>query len=116
MKMATQKITSRKNPEQTTLPMDIALHRRILNFLNDALQPGDLVYEKLPPPNPEMDHNHEERPMQEINHEALTPERRKILDPEIATEIISFRDREYPLGFRNVEEVLMLQTFDVRVL
>ena len=110
--MATKKTAARKHPAKTTAQMDVAIHRRILNFLNEAIQPGDLVYEKLSPPNPEMEHEHEEGEIHEINQQELKPERRKILDPETATEIIAFRDREYPLGFRNVAEALKLKTLD----
>ena len=49
--MATKKTAARKHPAKTTAQMDVAIHRRILNFLNEAIQPGDLVYEKLSPPN-----------------------------------------------------------------
>jgi hypothetical protein len=114
--MATQKNSSRKSREETTVQMDVAIHRRILNFLNEAIQPEDLVYEKLPPPNPEMDQNHNENQVHEINPEVLKLERRKILDPNIATEIINFRDREYPLGFRTVQEVLKLDIFNIDLL
>ena len=96
--MATQETSSGKNREETTVQLELAIHRRVLNFLNEAIQPQDLVYEKLPPPNPEMDHVHEDNPVEQ----AL--ERRKILDPDIAKEIIEFRDREFPLGFRNLKE------------
>src|SRR5690349_24491654 len=89
MNMASQKTSSRRNAEKTTAQMDVAIHRRILNFLNEAIQPADLIYEKLPPPNPEMDHDHEERDIHEITRQGRKQDRRRILDPEIATEIIA---------------------------
>ena len=90
--------------------LEVAVHRRLLTFLNDANQPQDLVYEKLPSPAPEMhqDHDHE-RGADQLTGRA--PSRRKILDPDIAEEIIEFRDREFPLGFRNVKDLLELKGF-----
>ncbi len=108
--MATKKTSSVKSRKAKTVQLEVAIHRRILNFLNEAIQPQDLVYEKLTPPNPEIDPMHEDHPVE------LMPERRKILDPEIATEIINFRDQEFPFGFRNVTEVLKLKAFNRRYL
>jgi Domain of unknown function (DUF1929)./Glyoxal oxidase N-terminus. len=106
--MATQETSSQKNREAKTFKLDIAVHRRILNFLNEAIQPEDLVYEKVPLPNPEVDPIHEDNP------EELKLKRKKILDFEVAKEVIEFRDQEYPLGFRNLKEVLDLKVFDRR--
>jgi Galactose oxidase-like, Early set domain len=91
--------------------LDPALHRRVLNFLNEALQPQDLMFEKLPPPNPEMDHDHEDHEDHEDHQERRAVDRRRILGRDIAKEIIEFRDREFPLGFRNVKELLKLEAF-----
>jgi hypothetical protein len=66
------------------------------------------MFEKLPPPNPEMDHTHEDH---EDHRERRAVDRRRILDPDIAKEIIEFRDREFPLGFRHVRELLELEAF-----
>src|SRR5215510_11555010 len=112
--MPTQKRSSRKNREKTTVRLESAIHRRVLNFLNEANQPQDLVYEKLPPPNPEMDLLREGNHDHENNTAMPKLERRKILDPEIAMKIIDFRDREFPLGFRNVKEVQKLKAFNRR--
>jgi hypothetical protein len=112
--MPTQKRSSRKNREKTTVRLESAIHRRVLNFLNEAIQPQDLVYEKLPPPNPEMDQLHENNQDHANNPAMPKLERRKILDPEIAMKIIDFRDREFPLGFRNVKEVQKLKAFNRR--
>ena len=70
--MATQETSSQKNREAKTFKLDIAVHRRILNFLNEAIQPEDLVYEKAPLPNPEVDPIHEDNP------EELKLKRKKI--------------------------------------
>src|SRR5215210_1396744 len=107
--MTTEEASSQRN----LVELDVAVHRRILGFLNDAVQPEDLVYEKLPTPNPEMDTDHHG---EAIEHEPKDrPQaRRTILDPDVADEIMLFRDREFPLGFRNMKELLQLETFAPR--
>lgn len=106
--MATAKRSSRENGKAESLRLEPATHRRILHFLNEAAQPEDLVYEKVPLPNPEIDPVHEDNP------EELVPKREEILDFEVAKDVIEFRDHEYPLGFRNLKEVLDLEVFDRR--
>src|SRR4030095_13169824 len=94
----------------TRVQLELPVHRRILDFINAAIEPQDLMYEKAAPPNPEGDHEHEEP-------QDLPPRRsegrRKILEPDIAEEITTFRDRDFPLGFRNVNELLKLKAFDL---
>ena len=109
--MALQDAPSQKNQGEAAVQLDLALHRRVLNFLNEAIQPQDLMFEKLPPPNPEMDHDHEVHEDHEDHEERRAVDRRRILGPDIAKEIIEFRDREFPLGFRNVKELLELEAF-----
>jgi hypothetical protein len=98
--------TLREEP-QPAVALESAAHRRILAFLNDAVQVEDLMYERRPVPNPEMDHEHDEG-----GHERAVL-RRTVLDQEAAREVLEFRDREFPLGFRNVKELLGLDAFRV---
>lgn len=82
--------------------LDAPAHRRILNFINAAVQPEDLMYEKAAILG--------EGELHEDEHGgALRPERKKLLEPEVARKIIAFRDREFPLGFRNVKEITVLE-------
>lgn len=104
------KTIPRKPPDPKEVKFQPATHRRILNFLNDAVQPEDLVYEKMPQVHDEGNPIHEDNP------EDLRPKRKKILDPEIAKEILWLRDSEYPLGFRNLKEVLAIRLFDQKYL
>lgn len=106
--MTTQETSSQTNLEAKAFKLDPAVHRRILNFLNEAIQPEDLVRERVPLPNPEIDPIHEDNP------EELKPKEKKILDFEVAKEILEFRDQEHPLGFRNLKELLNLKVFDRR--
>jgi hypothetical protein len=100
---AARTISATMNREATTVEMDVSMHRRILTFLNEAVRPEDLIYEKLPLPNPELDPIHEDNPEE---HE---PKRNMLTDPKIARAIFDYRDLEYPLGFRNLKEVLELE-------
>ena len=88
--MALQEAPSHENHGDAAIQLDPALHRRVLNFLNEAIQPQDLMFEKLPPPNPKMDHTHEGHEGQRERRAAV---RRRILDRDIAEEILQFRDR-----------------------
>ena len=108
--MDTHEIATLKTREPKTIKLETAVHRRILGFLNDAILPEDLVYEKSFAPNPEMDPVHEDNP------EEHAPKRKKILDMNVAKALIEFRDREFPLGFRNLHEVLDLKVWDRGIL
>ncbi len=106
--MSTEQVLHQSKFDPSDIKLDAPLHRRILSFLNAAVQPEDLVYEKPRLPNPEVDPIHEDHP------EALQQRRKKILDPEVAKAIIEFRETEYPFGFRTIREVLGLRVFDRR--
>jgi len=85
------------------LDLDPSIHRRILNFLNDAVWVEDLVYERTTNVHPEGN------PVHEDNLAELREKPKKILDFQIAKKIIDFRDREYPLGFRNIKELFHIK-------
>ena len=104
--MATKTASPRTRPAEPKAQMEPAVHRRVLHFLNEAVRPEDLEREKPPPPAPEP-HGHENGG--DGAHVRET-HRRAILDPQAAKEVIEFRDREYPLGFRHLKE---LQALDV---
>jgi hypothetical protein len=106
--MATQAAFADKPREAKEFDVNVAVHRRVLNFFNQAVEPDDLAYEKVPPPNPELDPFHEDNP------EERKLKRKKILDVEVAKRIIELRDQEYPLGFRHLREVIALKVLDRR--
>lgn len=106
--MVSKETPKKKYGSVDALDLEPATHRRVLQFLNEAIQPVDLVYEKVTLPNPELDPIHEDNP------EELKPKREKILDFEVSKELIKFRDHTYPLGFRNLKEVLDLEVLDRR--
>ena len=99
----------KKKPELKPTYLDVADHRRILDFLNSAIYPEDLVYLKEPQPNPDVDPIHEDNP------EELRPKRTKLLEPDMAAAILEFRDKEYPLGFRHLNDLKRLEIFADRI-
>jgi hypothetical protein len=90
--------------------LEPSIHRRILRFVNEAIYPEDIAYEKMTTVHDEGSSIHED------NLEEMNPTRGKILGIEIAKEIIEFRDREYPLGFRNLNELFAKRRFDRNIL
>lgn len=98
--MAAQKTSIREQGKERPTKLDAATHRRVLGFLNEAIRPEDLTHEKVRIRNPEVEPVHQEHP------DEVRPERRKILEPKVAEALLEYRDREYPLGFRNLREVL----------
>jgi len=93
------------NGKHQELKLKASIHRRILNFINQATRPQDLMFKKI------ITHD-EGNPLHEDNPEELELKREKILDFEMAKEIIEFRDREYPFGFRNLKELIDIKRFD----
>lgn len=97
--------SSNGNNNSPAKHLKASIHRRILNFLNNATHPRDLMYEKITI-HDEGNPIHEDNPdEQEINP-------KRILDYEIAKEILNYRDREYPFGFRNLKDLTNLTRFD----
>lgn len=89
---------------ENALPVDLSpeVHRRVLQFLNEATRPEDLVHAKVAAVG-EGTHVHEDNP------EAAMSEPATILDLTSARKLLEFRDLEYPLGFRNLKELLPVQ-------
>lgn len=86
-----------------------AFHRRILNFLNEAVSPQDLMFEKIMAVHPEGDFRHQGNPLHEDNPD-MKMEPRKMMTYETAKRIFDLREQEFPLGFRHINEVLIKNT------
>jgi len=97
---------NKKKVIEKKLDLEPSIHRRILNFLNDAVWVEDLVNERITNIHPEGNPNHE------ANLAELREKPKKILDFQIAKQVIDFRDREYPLGFRNIKELSAIREFN----
>jgi len=87
-----------------------AFHRRILNFLNSAIYIDDLVYERITAVHAEGGLGHQGNPVHEDNPDAMKMERKKLMTHETAKRILDFREKEFPLGFRNINEIILKQT------
>ena len=98
--MSTDKDTAKDNCEPEPINLKPAIHRRILNFLNEAISPTDLEYAK-----PLFIHDHEGVPIHDQAHEQSPVSPPRILDYDVAKKIIDFRNLEYPLGFRHLKEL-----------
>lgn len=96
-----KKQDTKREPQDHSLKLDSATHRRILGFLNEALVPDDLVYER-PRVLAEMSPPHEEA--QELER----AKKNMILDRDVADRIIAYRDYEFPLGFRHIRELELI--------
>jgi hypothetical protein len=92
------------------LKLEPSVHRRILRFLNEAVYPEDLAYEKVTIVHGEGHLIHDHNPKE------MNPKRKKILDIKIAKVILEFRNREYPLGFRNLNELFTIRRLHRNIL
>ena len=75
-------------------------HKRILDFLNAATDPEELMFRREIPILEEGEVGHGP------THPELEQKPETILNPELARAILEFREREFPLGFRNLKELL----------
>ena len=96
----------KNKPTKDTVSISVSQHRRMLAFLNDATQPEDLMFEKR-----NVSHAEGHGAM-EGNVEM---KRRKILDEKMAKVVLAFRDREFPLGFRNLKDLADIIAIDRRI-
>ena len=96
----------KNKPTKDSLSISVSQHRRMLAFLNDATQPEDLMFEKR-----NVSHA-EGHAAQEGNVEM---ERKRILDEKTAKAVLAFRDREFPLGFRNLKDLADIIAIDRRI-
>ena len=83
-----------------------ALHRRLLAVLNDAVAAEDLMFEKVMVVHAEGGLAHLGNPVHEDNPDAMPMQRRKLMSRETAERVLAFRDKEFPLGFRNLKELI----------
>ena len=86
--------------------LDAATHRRILDFINGAVHADDLIYEKVAILG--EGHTHEDVHHEEGGTRARPVARRKLLDSAVAKRILALREEEYPLGFRHIKEITVL--------
>ncbi len=100
-------------PDQPDPRLNPAFHRRILNFLNQAVSPEDLMFERIMAVHTEGGLLHQGNPLHEDNPDAMGMRRKPIVSHETAKQILEFREREFPLGFRNVKELTAARIIDI---
>jgi hypothetical protein len=100
-------------PVQDDPRLNPAFHRRILHFLNEAVLPEDLMYEKVMAVHTEGTLVHMGNPIHEDNPDAMNMERQKLMSRDTAERLLAYRDKIYPLGFRHLDEVFSERIFDI---
>lgn len=90
-----EKVCDTKQPD-----LSPAMHRRLLNFVNAAVRPDELMFAKAMRAHTEADPVHEDD-----GHERHD-KRRPLLSAKVATALLDLRDREFPLGFRHARDIL----------
>lgn len=95
---------------------DPEAHRRILEVINAARRPEDL----LPRP-PAMGHGEghnvraNDHGPEDIDDKEVAREKKLLaLRLDYAAELLAFRDKQYPLGFRNIHEFAEVELVDFR--
>ena len=93
----TESVEQRTGAQTTEEVLDAPRHRRILSFINGAVRPEDLMFEKVFVGGEGDLH-------EDGDGQGPRAPREKLLDPEIARRVVELRDREFPLGFRHIRE------------
>jgi hypothetical protein len=88
-----------------------AFHRRVLEFLNQAVHPQDSMYQRAMIGHAHAGGMHQGNPLHEDNPALMKEHRKMLMSPETANRLIELRDREFPLGFRNIKELWAGQIF-----
>src|SRR5882724_6005752 len=101
-------------PDERDPLLNPAFHRRLLTFLNQAVSPEDLMYEKSMIVHTEGGLAHQGNPVHEDNPDEMAMKRKKIMSHETAKQILDLRETEFPLGFRNIKELNAAKAFNVK--
>jgi hypothetical protein len=99
-------------PDQRDPFLNPPFHRRILTFLNEAHTPEDLMFEKTIVVHTEGG-LHQGNPVHEDNPDAMPMKRKMIMSEDTAKRIFDLREREFPLGFRNLKELTATKLIDI---
>ncbi len=87
------------DPKEKINNLKFGTHRFVLKFLNDAIRAEDLMYKK-----PMVSHIHD---VKHLEHHTKKP--KQIMDFKTANEIINFRNKYFPFGFRHLNELYKLE-------
>lgn len=98
-------------PVQRDPALNPALHRRVLEFLNQAVHPEDLVFQRPVIGHAHAGGMHQGNPLHEDNPAAMGEHKKKLMSRSTAKRLLELRDREFPLGFRNIKDLWVGQIF-----
>jgi hypothetical protein len=105
--------TKIKPPQRDPL-LNAPFHRRILTFINEAISPEDLMYQRTMVVHTEGGLVHEGNPVHEDNPDKMRMKPEPIMSRETAQRVLDLRDKEFPLGFRNLKELTLNKALDIR--
>jgi hypothetical protein len=97
--------TAHLQVEQRDPRKNAAMQRRVLQFVNQAMSPEDLMFFK-----PMMVHTegglvHQGNPMHEDNPAAMQAERKPLMTLDTAKRVLAEREKNFPLGFQHINQV-----------
>src|SRR5712691_10519396 len=98
-----------KEQESKTKKLNPAHHKRIVKFINDAGSPFDLINIPIRPMSAEQ--MADMGPGETSMHKQM-----KLLDAKAAHAVFELREREFPLGFTNISQVMKLANINIRKL
>lgn len=101
-------------PDQRDPLLNPPFHRRILEVLNQAVSVDDLMFEKRSAVHVEGGFGHQGNPQHEDNPDTMKMDRKIILSAKTARRILELREREFPLGFRNIKDLIATKLFNIR--
>ena len=101
-------------PDQRDPVHNPAMHRRILTFINEAVSTEDLMFEKRNAVHVEGGFGHQGNPQHEDNPDAMQMKRKMIMSHDTAKRVLDLREKQYPLGFRNINELFASKLFHIK--
>ncbi|MEO8427645.1 MAG: galactose oxidase-like domain-containing protein [Verrucomicrobiota bacterium] len=101
-------------PDQRDPAHNPAMHRRILTFINEAVSIDDLMFERRNAVHVEGGFGHQGNPQHEDNPDNMKMKRKMLMSRETARRILDLREKQYPLGFRNINELFAKKQFIIK--
>jgi hypothetical protein len=99
----TPKAPEKKKGDSLCMKMSPAVHRLVLNYLNEAVRAEELMYGRQ-----STLHVH---PTEVHPEHHVHKDKKEIIKAEVAKKIVAFRNDRFPLGFRHWEDLLGIDRF-----
>jgi Domain of unknown function (DUF1929)/Galactose oxidase, central domain/Kelch motif len=95
-----------KEQDELIRNLSPAQHKRILNFVNNAGSPFDLMTSPVRPVSAEQ--------MADMKSGGAHMQKQtKLMDAKSAHAVFDLREREYPTGFANIKQIISLENIDI---